>query len=89
MTAFLNTMLRRATKNQIVIIAGFLVLLATATIAASFHIQPAKAACGEPGPFSQECISDQAHQGKGGGWGAAVSDFSPLHYFDISKSRFP
>jgi hypothetical protein len=58
-------------KNQVVVISGILVLLATATIAAaSYVVQPAKAVCNTSGaqPFGK-CVSGEA----GPSFGPAVS----------------
>ena len=66
-------------KNQLVVISGILVLLATATIASSFNVQTAKASScdNNPHPYGKQCISQEA-QGMGsttGGsaWGASVA----------------
>ena len=44
-------------KNQLVVISGILVLLATATIAANYNVQTAKAA------FGKDVVSGFAQQG--------------------------
>ena len=70
MIALMRSMIAR---NQIVVISGIFVLLATATTAATNNtIQPAKAQCATPGAPLGGCISSQA-QGSAGGWGARVS----------------
>jgi hypothetical protein len=60
--------------KRMVVVAGFLALLATAIVAAgSYNVQPAKAGVGCPSavgqPYGQACVSQQA----GPGFGTAVS----------------
>jgi hypothetical protein len=53
---------RMQVKNQFVVISGILALLATATIAASGVVQPAKADCASnTGPYGRGCISGNAN----------------------------
>lgn len=56
-------------KNQIFVISGILLLLATATIASSYIAQPAKAASNDFG----NAVSGSAQHSQGS-WGSAVSD---------------
>ena len=65
-------------KNQIVVLSGILVLLATATIAASYTVQPVNAQ-GNPNPYGQtnknnaQCGQTNSCDGGAKNWGDAVS----------------
>jgi hypothetical protein len=52
-------------KNQLVVISGILVLLATATIAASYNVQPVNAKSTGDSNFGQLQASPQARDGVG------------------------
>jgi hypothetical protein len=58
------------------VISGILVLLATATIAASYNVQTAKVAANLT-PF-RKVVSELAKAGKGGAFGDGISDFAHL-----------
>jgi hypothetical protein len=49
------------TTNQLVVLSGILVILATATVAATFNVQTVEAKASQGDNFGQNAASPQAH----------------------------
>jgi hypothetical protein len=63
-------------KNQLVVLSGILVLLATATIAATYSVMIVEAKSSGSNNFGQDAASLQARNLPPGGFGAQTSGFA-------------